>query len=87
MEAQWPGQRTALPKSHPAWAEEEPLGPLKVIEQIWLLYISTQNQTKDQLYRFISPEDRMKQGCGTTDMLWSEQYWVQASGKESPGGQ
>lgn len=39
------GQLCLEATSHPAWTEEETSGPFEVIEQIWLLDISTQNQT------------------------------------------
>lgn len=45
MGPQLPGQRTALPRSHPARTEEEPSGSFEVMEQIGLIRISIQNQT------------------------------------------
>lgn len=79
MGPQLPAQRTALPRSHPARTEEEPSGSFEVIEQIWLIRISIQNQTLRASFSkpgcFIFTDDGMKQGCRGTE--------VQTSGLDS----
>lgn len=63
------------------------LGPWKSLSRSGCYISPLGNRPTDQLDCFISPDDGMNQGCRGTDMLWPEQYWVQAAGRESPGGQ